>query len=223
MKAIDKMSGMLPQTKGALLSVLFAVSSASLITSNLCSIKVADVMGISLGLGVSTIVVDYIVSDVCVEVFGFKKALSMRRWAMICNVASALILSASVAMPAAREFELQDAFASVLLQSPRMVVASMAAYMCGTWVNNKVMDVCKRADGEEGLFKRCILSSVAGDLVDGVVCCALMYGFTYSLAANIGNVLLSFAIKIAMEVVVFHVATKRVIKWAKGLDGEGAA
>lgn len=93
----------------------------------------------------------------------------------------------------------------------------MVAYMCGTWVNDKVMSVMKVRDGETSLFKRCILSTVFGDVVDTAVFTAIAYGASYSFMSNIENVVLTYLFKVLAEVVIFNVITKRVIGWAKSL------
>ena len=147
----------LPKSKISLLLILFAISSASLITANLCTIKNIDFFGMTLALGISTIVIDYVVSDLCVEVYGFSTALKMRRWSVICNVGSSLLLTTCVALPPDPQFPIQEEFATIFTMAPLMVIASMVAYMCGTWVNDKVMAAFKDSDGEDGLFKRCIL------------------------------------------------------------------
>lgn len=208
----------LPKTKNELLVILFAVSSASLITANLCTIKNIDFFGMTLALGILTIVIDYVVSDLCVEVYGFRTSLKMRRWAMICNVASVLLLNACVSLPPDPQFEIQGEFATIFSMAPLMVLASMVAYMCGTWVNDKVMSVMKIRDGETSLFKRCILSTVFGDVVDTAVFTAIAYGASYTFMSNIENIVLTYLFKVLAEVVIFNVFTKRIIGWAKSLS-----
>ena len=171
----------------------------------------------TLALGISTIVIDYVISDLCVEVYGFRTSLKMRRWAMICNVASVLLLNACVSLPPDPQFEIQGEFATIFSMAPLMVLASMVAYMCGTWVNDKVMSVMKVRDGEASLFKRCILSTVFGDVVDTAVFTAIAYGASYTFMSNIENIALTYLFKVLAEVVIFNVFTKRIIGWAKSL------
>lgn len=207
----------LPQTKQSLLCILFAITACSLVVANLCAIKNEDFFGLSLGGGIATIVIDYVVSDICAEVFGLKKALTMRRTAAVCNVVGIIILHAMVFLPADPEFATQDEFATIFTAAPIMVVASIVAYMCGTYVNDKSLQLMHDKDGEQSLFKRCILSTVFGGMVDTVVFNVIAYGGLYSLTSNIENTLLTYVLKIAIEVVVFNLVTKFVIRWAKQL------
>ena len=214
MKALGKC---LPKDKYSLLCLLFAITSASLITANLCAIKNEDLFGMTLGGGIATIVIDYVVSDMAAEVFGLKKALAMRRAAMVCNVVSVAILHSVVMLPADPEFAIQGEFATIFTAAPVMVAASMVAYMCGTWVNDRIVQTMHDSDGESGLFKRCILSTVAGGLVDTAVFTVIAYGIDYSWVSNLENMAMTYLLKIAIEVVVFWLVTRRVIAWAKTL------
>lgn len=214
------MAQFLPQSREALLRVLFAVTTMSLITANLCAIKNEALFGLTLGGGIATIVIDYVVSDMCAEVFGFKKAIAMRRAAMLCNVTSVLILQIVVLLPSDPEFTIQSEYSTIFTIAPLMVAASMIAYMAGTYVNDKIMQRLHDQDGEQGLFKRCIASTIFGGLVDTVVFTLIAYGFTYSAISNFENTLLTYLLKVFIEVVLFSLVTKRVIRWAKKLPSE---
>lgn len=212
------LSKILPQNKTALLCLLFAITSASIITANLCTIKMYDFFGMALAGGISTIVIDYVCSDVAVEIFGFKTAIRMRRAAMILNVAAFALLNATVYIAPHGEFTLQSEYASIFTAAPIMVVASAVAYMAGTWVNDKMMQIMKEKDGEKGLFKRCLSSTIVGDAIDAVLFTVIAYGGFYSLFASIETTLLTFVLKIAVETVTYALITRHVIKWAKTLD-----
>ena len=211
------MTKFLPRDKAALLCVIYAATAASLICANLCAIKNESLFGLSLGGGIATIVFDYILSDVCAEVYGFRKALAVRRTAMVLNVAFVLLMQAVVLLPADPEFAIQGEFETIFSSAPQMVAASMCAYMAGTYTNDKLMQRLHDADGESGLFKRCILSTVAGGFVDTLVFTLIGYGFSYSIFSNIENALLTYTLKIAIECAVFFFATRHIIKWAKRL------
>lgn len=204
--------------KQNLYAVLCALSAASLITANLSAIKTESLFGLTLGGGIITIVVDYVASDMAAEVYGFKKALRLRLLAMACNIYAVLLLSIVAIVPAAPEFTLESAFDSIFTLAPWMVVASMAAFFFGTLTNDWIMSRMHDHMGERGLFTRCILSTIAGGLVDTIVVTLLMYGVSYSIMANLQNIILTYALKIVVEVIVFPLITRHVIAWAKTLD-----
>lgn len=211
------MTKFLPKSRAALLCVIYAVTAVSLVTANLCAIKNESLLGLSIGGGIVTIVIDYVLSDVTAEVFGLRKALAVRRAAMLCNVFSVLTLQVVVWLPSYGEFAIGNEFSTIFTAAPLMVVASMAAYMCGTYVNDKVMQRMHDRHGESSLFARCIASTVLGGLVDTVVYTVVAYGLTYSAVANFENAILTYVLKVLVEVVVFHAVTKHVIAWAKRL------
>lgn len=102
-------------------------------------------------------------------------------------------------------------------QHPDEQVAQIAASIREFGMNDPVA-VWHDKMGERGLFARCILSTIAGGLVDTIVVTLLMYGFSYSIMANLQNIILTYALKIIVEVIVFPLITLHVIKWAKTLD-----
>lgn len=205
-------------TKQNLYAILCALSAASLITANLSAIKTESLFGLTLGAGIITIVVDYVASDMAAEVYGFKKALRLRLLAMACNIYAVLLLGIVAAVPAAPEFTLETSFDSIFTLAPWMVVASMVAFFFGTLTNDWIMSRMHDRMGERGLFTRCILSTIAGGLVDTVVVTILMYGFSYSIIANLQNIILTYLLKIIVECIVFPLITRHVITWAKTLD-----
>lgn len=54
--------------------------------------------------------------------------------------------------------------------------------------------------------------------MDTIVVTLLMYGVSYSIVANLQNIILTYALKIVVEVIVFPLITRHVIAWAKTLD-----
>lgn len=210
---------MIPKiSKANLYAILCAISAASLITANLCAIKTESFFGLTLGGGVITIVADYVASDMAAEVYGFKKALRMRLLAMAGNIYSALLLALVVVLPSADEFTLQKEFSTIFSLAPWMLFASMCAFFFGTLTNDWIMAKLHEKMGETGLFTRCIVSTIFGGLVDTIVVTLLMYGFSYSIMANMQNIVLTYILKLAVECVVFPLITRNVIKWAKTLE-----
>ncbi len=203
--------------KTNLYTFLCVISAASLITANLCAIKNESFFGLTLGGGIITIVIDYVVSDLVAEVYGLKKALHMRLMAIFANVLSVALLATVVWLPAADGFTMQSEFASIFSLSPLMLSASMLAFFCGTRVNDWLMSRWHEMNGKRGLFRRCILSTVAGGIVDTVVFTLVAYGLTYSWMDNLENIILTYGLKILVEVIVFPIITVHAIGWAKKL------
>ena len=206
--------------KTNLYTFLCVISAVSLITANLCAIKNESFFGLTLGGGIVTIVIDYVVSDLVAEVYGLSKALHMRLMAIFGNVLSVALLATVVWLPSADGFTMQNEFASIFSLSPLMLLASMLAFFCGTRVNDWLMSIWHEKNGEKGLFQRCILSTVAGGIVDTVVFTLVAYGLSYSWVDNMENILLTYGLKILVETTVFPIITVHAISWAKKLPVE---
>lgn len=84
-------------------------------------------------------------------------------------------------------------------------------------LNAKIMQLMHERDGERGLFARCLLSTVAGELVDVAIFAVLAFAGTLPLEVIAQIIVCNGLGKCLVEAVCFPV-TKRVIRWAKSLE-----
>ena len=73
----------------------------------------------------------YIINDVIAEVWGYRKARLIIWAGFGVNLLAVLFFSLSIAMPAAPFYSDQPAFATVLGSTPRIMAASLLAYLVG--------------------------------------------------------------------------------------------
>ncbi len=139
-------------TKGAggltvpfmLLSVMFVVC---LIVSNLIEIKTVDLGWFTVTAGLVVFPVSYIINDCVVEVYGFRKARLMIWVGFGMSLLTALFLNLAILLPGGAEWQGQKAMEAVYGAVPRIMVASFAAFLCGSMVNAYVMSRMKAAAG----------------------------------------------------------------------------
>ena len=74
-----------------------------------------------------------------------------------------------MALPAAPEFHEQHAYEVVLGVVPRMVAASLIAYLCGEFVNSFTLAKMKILTRGRHLWTRTVGSTVTGQFVDSIV------------------------------------------------------
>lgn len=72
----------------------------------------------------------------------------------------------AIILPYPEYFGLQDAFSSILGNTPRLFAASTLSYMVGDFVNDRVFRMMKVKQGEKGFTLRAIVSSMAGEAFD---------------------------------------------------------
>lgn len=115
----------------------------------------------------------YVIGDVISEVYGFK---AMRRaiWTgFAVMLLAALAFWAAIELPPAPFYENQDAFAAVLGTVPQIMLAGLAGYLIGEFLNSYVLVRMKEHSGERRLWARLITSTIVGEFFDTLVFCAI--------------------------------------------------
>jgi hypothetical protein len=140
---------------------------------------------VTFGAGVLFFPVSYIIGDVLTEVYGYANA---RRsiWAGFFALLFMVVMSVAVVyIPANPEWALasarytvagrevtapnQAAYMAIFGQTPRIVLASLAAFWAGEFVNSFVLARMKVLTGGKHLWSRTIGSTIVGEGVDSLL------------------------------------------------------
>ena len=199
----------------SLYPVIVAVFVALLLISNIGATKLIAIGPLTFDGGAILFPLTYVIGDVLSEVYGFKAT----RKAIWIGFAMAIIAAVSFWLvqlaPPADFWENQDAFESVLGFVPAIVVASLAGYLIGQFLNSYVLVKIKERTHERLLWVRLVGSTIVGEFGDTLTFCgiyALAFGMAFTDFAN--YVAVGFAYKVTVEVVMLPV-TYRVIAWVK--------
>jgi uncharacterized integral membrane protein (TIGR00697 family) len=204
----------------ALYMVLVTVYVACLLISNVTAVKTFSLGPFSLPAAVLLFPVVYIVNDLLAEVYGFRKARKAIYLGFILNLFMVLYFALAIALPAGPFFGAQDAFATILGSTPRMLIASLAAYFVGSTLNAKVMVSMRNAANGRGgfaLFLRCITSTLSGELCDSLIFITIAFIGAMPFTQILVMVATQAAFKTLYEMVVFPV-TNIVIKKVRGIE-----
>lgn len=107
-------------------------------------------------------------NDIITECTGEKFALRIVLIGAGLNLLWSLLCALSVFLPGNNEF-IANAFSVILGSTWRITGASIIAYVLSGYINNFIMARLKDVDGEKHYYKRAILSSVAGQVLDDYV------------------------------------------------------
>ena len=149
-----------------LMAVLFSVC---LIASNLFATKVISLWGINLPGAVIIFPVSYILNDCICEVWGYRKSMLVIWTAFAMNLFVVLVGQLIVWLPAASFWDGAPHFDYMFNMAPRVVGASLLAFLAGSHLNSLVLSKMKIADSGRHFGVRAILSSVAGELLDSLI------------------------------------------------------
>ena len=185
------------------LAPITAVFCTVLVISNVSAIKPLSLPGLPFVLmdgGNLLFPLSYIFGDVLVEVYGYAQSRRIIWLGFILNVFAAAAFSLVAILPPAPGWEMQDAFAAILLQTPRVVLGSVVAFWCGSFLNAWVMARMKILTRGKHLWMRTIASTIAGEGVDSLLFTAIAFGGVWPLAL-VGQVIFwNFVLKTGYEI-----------------------
>jgi len=147
-------------------------------------------------------------------------SLGMHHWAFIVVmiffvVALGLI---AVAIPAAPFWEGEEHFDFVFGMAPRIVAASLMAFLVGSFLNAYVMSKMKVASRGRHFSARAILSTLAGETADSLIFFPVAFGGIIAWRELLIMMCIQIILKSMYEVIILPV-TIRVVKAIKKIDG----
>ena len=193
------------------LSVLFVTS---LLISNIITAKqVLLPFGITMTGAVFIFPVTYTLSDLFSEVYGYRWSRITCYLAFAMNLLMVLLFSLVIVTPAPDYWTNQEAFQTVLGSTPRVLAASLLAFILGDMVNDKVFRRMKEKHPNElkGFGWRAILSSLVGELVDSLIFLPLAFLGQMPIATLAVMTICQVGIKTGYEVVILPI-TRLVVK-----------
>ena len=151
------------------LTIVFV--TAMLISNVITAKQVLLPGGITMTGAVFIFPITYILSDVFSEVYGYKWSRVTCYFAFSMNLFMVIVFSLVIQTPAPSYWTNQEAFATVLGSTPRVMGASLLAYVIGDFVNDRVFRKMKEKHSDElkGFGWRAIVSSFFGELCDSLV------------------------------------------------------
>lgn len=197
-----------------LMAVLFVVC---LIASNLFATKVISLWGINLPGAVLVFPLSYILNDCICEVWGFRRARLVIWMAFAMNALVVLLGQLLVWLPAASFWDGAPHFDYMFNMAPRVVIASLLAFLVGSTLNSLVMSKKKIADKGRRFGVRAILSSIVGESADSLIFMPIAFWGT-PLKTLLWMMLAQVSFKVLYEIIVLPV-TAAVVRKVKAYEG----
>jgi queuosine precursor transporter len=203
--------------------LLLAISSlfvATLVASNILAVKIADVGPFSVPAAIVIFPLAYLFGDVLTEVWGYRVARTVIWTGFFANIIVVLFIAAAIAIPADGHYSDQAAYARVLGESPRLVLASLTAYLLGEFLNAFVLARLKVATNGRFLWTRTIGSTLVGQGVDSAVFISLAFGGIQPWSVLIIIIRDVWVVKVLYEVIATPItyALVTALKRMEGVD-----
>ena len=198
-----------------LLGILFNVC---FIAANLLETKVIQIGSLTVTAGLLVFPISYIINDCIAEVWGFKKARLIIWSGFAMNFFVVALGLIAVAIPAAPFWEGEEHFDFVFGMAPRIVAASLMAFLVGSFLNAYVMSKMKVASRGRHFSARAILSTLAGETADSLIFFPVAFGGIIAWRELLIMMCIQIILKSMYEVIILPV-TIRVVKAIKKIDG----
>jgi queuosine precursor transporter len=198
--------------------VMAAFVAILLLSNVIGAAKPAQVWGFTFGAGILFFPLSYIIGDVLTEVYGYGRARRCVWVGFVAVLFMAFMSWVVVSLPPAPGWEGQGAYESVFGQVPRIVLASVAAFWAGEFVNAYVLARMKIWTQGRHLWSRTIGSTIFGQGVDSIIFYPLAFLGVWETSTVITVMVTNWALKVGWEVVLTPV-TYIVIGFLKRREG----
>jgi conserved hypothetical integral membrane protein len=185
-----------------------------LLLSNILSSKMISIWGFSFDGGTLLFPLSYIFGDVLTEVYGYKAS----RRVIWTGFVMLIIMSGNIYMisslPSHEEWIYQKDFDNILLQMPRLAIASLVAYFAGEYTNSVVLSKMKVLTKGKHLWMRTIGSTLVGEGLDSILFVLIAFTGLYSTGVLFNIMLSNYLFKTLIEVF-FTPITYKIISFVK--------
>ncbi|MES2104907.1 MAG: queuosine precursor transporter [Pseudomonadota bacterium] len=177
---------------------------------------------VTFGAGVLFFPVSYIFGDILTEVYGYGRDRRVI-WAGFGALVFAALMSVVVLSltPAADPFnsEYQTHLNAVFGNTPRIILGSMIAFWCGSFVNSYVMAKMKVAMEGRKLWARVVGSTVCGEFVDSSLFYVIAFYGIWPHHQLLVVIIAQYVLKTGWEIVMTPV-TYRIVAFLKRMENE---
>lgn len=198
--------------------VTLAIFAALLLISNLSATKLIAFGPIIADGGAVLFPLTYILDDILAEVYGYKYARRAIWTAFLVMLLAVFSFTVVRYLPGAPVYTDQAAFEAVLGFFPRIVAASLAAFLFGSFMNAFILAKLKVKMKGRKLWVRLIGSTAIGELFDTVIFGLVAFGGILGIWDMVIFILVGWGFKTAVEVIMLPV-TYRVIAFLKKKEG----
>lgn len=201
------------------LDTITALFVAVLIISNVASSKIVNFGFFTFDGGTLLFPLSYIFGDILTEVYGYKKSRKVIWLGFISIFVMAAIFMIVGALPAASDWNNQDAYDKILGLTPRIVIASLIAFLSGEFSNSFVLAKLKIVTKGKMLWARTIGSTVVGELIDSSIFILIAFWGVLPSGLLATLIVSNYLFKTGVEIL-FTPLTYKIVNFLKKVEHE---
>ena len=190
-----------------------------LLISNVASTKIVDLKWFVFYFFTLLFPLSYIFGDILTEVYGYKRSRNVIWLGFFMALLMSIVFIVVGKLPPAADWVNQDAYDKILGLAPRIVLASLIAYFCGSFSNSFVLAKLKIITKGKMLWSRTIGSTLVGELVDSALFIVIAFFGILPNSLLLTLIISNYLFKTAIEII-FTPITYRTVKFLKQKEGE---
>lgn len=190
--------------------IMLALYCVTLVVTNITSNRTFNIGQFMLPSAVIAFPIIYIINDVLTECYGFKMASKAIWTAFGLNLFSVIFFNIAINLPTTIDY---SSYNVVLGSTLKPLIASALAYLVGSFVNAKIMDVLR---SHKSLMLRCVLSTLFGETIDAMIFISIVFIGVMDLKVVCSMIITQAVFKTLYEIVVYPI-TRKVIRKIKSI------
>ncbi len=201
------------------LGIIGMVFVAVLLISNVASSKILDLGWFTFDGGTILFPLSYIFGDIITEVYGYGQSRKIIWTGFFCALLMSAVFIIVGKLPPAEGWNNQAAYDAILGLTPRIVAASLVAYLAGSFSNSFILAKMKILTQGKWLWMRTIGSTIVGELVDTLLFVVIAFWGVIPWPLLVALIISNYIFKTGMEAALTPV-TYRVVKFLKRSEAE---
>ena len=182
--------------------VVLAMTFATLVVvANVIAVKPLDVNGWAVPAGILAYPFTFLVTDTISELYGRKTATRLVWVGLFLSALMVLLVYVAKALPAAGFWDNQEAFEATLGSVPRVVLASLTAYLISQHTDVLLFHLFRRLTSRRHLWLRNIGSTTVSQAADTVLFISIAFSGTFPAGEVWKLMYTQYLIKVGIAVV----------------------
>ncbi|MEO8402381.1 MAG: queuosine precursor transporter [Gammaproteobacteria bacterium] len=163
--------------------IILALFTATWLLSNIAAVKLVSIFGINLTGGFIIFPLTMMLSNIIVEVYGYKNSRQAIWSGFILNLSFIFFINLVYIIPASSYWKLQTEFHNILVPSTRIIIASLISFLISDFSSSYLMAKMKIKSRGQSLLKRILISYSLSISID--ITCFMTLAFAGTMPTSV--------------------------------------
>ncbi|MBS57963.1 MAG: transporter [Chloroflexi bacterium] len=180
---------------------LAVIFTTLLLTANISAVKIIAIGSEGIDAGIIAYPLTFLISDVISEVYGRKTTTKIIWLGFTANLLMISIIYVAGILPSATFWNDQQSYDQILGAVPRIVIASMVAYLVSQNHDVLAFEMWKKVTGGKFLWFRNNASTVVSQGIDTTIFILIAFVGIYSFDDILNMIWITYLIKIVVAII----------------------